>query len=59
MKTTKKYYFSVGGQTEDWYFDWLEEKLNNEPAAKYKVSIDSRVQNNPVKRVKSVNNLRL
>ncbi len=49
------HYFSVEGQTEDWYFDWLEEKINNEPAAKYKVSINSKVQKNPMKRAKSMN----
>lgn len=54
MKTTKKYYFSVEGETEKWYLDWLKEKINNEPAAKYKVSIDCKVQKNPLKRAKSM-----
>ncbi len=53
-KTTQKYYFSVEGETEKWYFDWLQEKINSEPAAKHKVSIDSKVQN-PIKRAKSIN----
>jgi len=55
MKTTKKYYFSVEGETENWYLDWLEEKINNEPKAQYKISIDSKVQKNPLKRAKSIN----
>lgn len=55
MKTTKKYYFSVEGETEKWYLDWLKEKVNNEPAAKYKVAIDCKVQKNPFKRAKSMN----
>ena len=53
-KTTQKYYFSVEGETEKWYFDWLQEKINSEPAAKHKVSIDSKIQN-PIKRAKSIN----
>ena len=53
-KTTQKYYFSVEGETEKWYFDWLQEKINKEPAAKHKVSIDSKIQN-PIKRAKSIN----
>lgn len=55
MKTTHKYYFSVEGETEKWYLDWLQEKINNEPEAKYKVSIDSKIQKNPLKRAKSMN----
>ena len=31
MKITRKYYFSVEGETEKWYLDWLEEELNHEP----------------------------
>ncbi|MCG8483836.1 MAG: RloB family protein [Clostridia bacterium] len=54
LKTTQKYYFSVEGETEDWYLKWLEDKINNESAAKYNVSIDSRVQKNPLKRAKSM-----
>lgn len=53
-KTTQKYNFSVEGETEKWYFDWLQEKINKEPTAKYKVSVDSKIQN-PIKRAKSIN----
>jgi len=55
MKTTQKYYFSVEGETEKWYLDWLQEKINNEPTAKYKISIDSKIQKSPLKRAKSMN----
>lgn len=55
-KTTQKYYFSVEGETEKWYFDWLQGKINSEPAARHKVSIDSKIQN-PIKRAKSINML--
>jgi hypothetical protein len=30
-KTIQKYYFSVEGYTEKWYFDWLQERINSEP----------------------------
>jgi len=55
MKATKKYYFSVEGETEKWYLDWLQEKMNNDQAMKYKVSIDSKIQKDPLKRAKSMN----
>ena len=55
MKTAKKYYFSVEGQTEKWYLDWLQEAINRTSAAKYKVQIDSKIQKDPLKRAKSMN----
>ena len=55
MKATKKYYFSVEGETEKWYLDWLQDKINGEADAKFKVSIDSKIQKNPLKRAKSIN----
>ena len=54
IKLTKKYYFSVDGETEKWYLDWLQTQINNEAESKYKVSIDSKIQN-PLKRAKSLN----
>lgn len=55
MKATKKYYFSVEGETEKFYLDWLQDKINGEPKSKFKVSIDSKIQKNPLKRAKSIN----
>jgi hypothetical protein len=54
MKETRKYYFSVEGETEQWYFQWLQNQINAEPAAKYKVSLDCPKQKDPVKRAKSM-----
>ncbi len=54
-KTARKYYFSVEGQTEQWYLRWLAAKVNGMPEAKYRVVIDSKVQRNPLKRVKTMN----
>lgn len=53
-KATKKYYFSVEGETEQWYLKWLQERINESENALYKVSLDCPVQKNPVKRAKSL-----
>lgn len=54
MKNTKRYYFTVEGETEQWYLQWLQNKINENPAAQYKVSFDCPVQTNPLKRAKSL-----
>ena len=28
MKSTKKYYFTVEGETEQWYLKWLQDRIN-------------------------------
>lgn len=55
LKTTRKYYFTVEGETEKWYLEWLQEIINSTEESNYKVSIDCSVQKNPVKRAKSLN----
>lgn len=54
MKTTKKYYFTVEGETEQWYLKWLQDRINEAEGAAYKVSFDCPVQKNPLKRAKSL-----
>lgn len=54
-KTTKKYYFSVEGETEHWYLKWLQDLLNKTEESEYKVSLDCPVNKSPIKRVKSMN----
>lgn len=53
-KTTKKYYFSVEGDTEKWYLDWLKDEINKCEEAAFKVSFDASIQKNPIKRAKSL-----
>ena len=53
-KSTKKYYFSVEGETEQWYLKWLQDLLNATEESEYKVSIDCRIQKNPLKYAKSL-----
>ena len=38
-KPTNKYYFSVEGETEQWYLKWLQDTINNTEKAACKVSI--------------------
>lgn len=54
-KETRKYYFSVEGETEKMYIDWLQRIINMESEASYCVKFDCKVQKNPVKRVKGLN----
>lgn len=54
-KEILKYTFTVEGETEKWYFDWLEKCINNNEEVECKVSISSIVQQNPMKFAKRVN----
>lgn len=54
-KSTKKYYFTVEGETEHWYLKWLQDSINGTESSEYLVSIDCPVNKNPYKRVKSMN----
>ena len=53
-KRTKRYYFSVEGETEQWYLEWLRDKINRTDAASYKVSFDCSVRKTPIQRAKSI-----
>lgn len=55
MKQTKKYYFTVEGETEKWYLKWLEKTITSDSRSLYKVSIDCSVDKNPYKYVKKLN----
>ena len=52
-KLTRKYYFSVDGETEQWYFRWLEEKINSDPGAECRTSLVCR-RKDPLKNAKSL-----
>lgn len=53
-KRTLKYYFSVEGETEQWYLEWLQDQINNAPKAVNKVSFNKQIQKDPLKRAKSL-----
>ena len=54
-KENRRYVFTVEGETEQWYFDWLQERINTCDESKYTVSIVSKVQQSPKKYAKTVN----
>ncbi|MEE0966103.1 MAG: RloB family protein [Bacilli bacterium] len=56
-KETNKYYFSVEGETEQWYLQWLQKQINNHPDSKLKVQFDIKVEKNPLKYAKKINTL--
>jgi hypothetical protein len=54
LKKTNKYYFTVEGETEQWYLQWLEGRINAEPNAVFRVSFACPIQKNPLKYARSV-----
>lgn len=55
LKESKKYYFTVEGETEKWYFEWLQGIINGCQDSKFKVKFDCKIQKNPLKRAKALN----
>lgn len=53
-KENHTYYFSVEGETEKWYLDWLQLTINNTPEAKFKVKFDVKIQKDPLARAKGL-----
>lgn len=53
-KENRTYYFSVEGETEQWYLEWLQRIINAEPNAKYTVKLDSKIQKDPLSRAKRI-----
>lgn len=53
-KENRKYFFSVEGETERWYLEWLRQTINAEPSARYIVKLNCAVQN-PLKYAKMQN----
>lgn len=53
-KENKKYYFTVEGETEQWYLGWLQKAINNESSSACTVTIDRPIQKDPLKRAKSL-----
>jgi hypothetical protein len=54
MKKTKKYYFSVEGETEQWYLKWLQNTINDISERKYNVKLDLKIEKDPLSRVKGI-----
>lgn len=54
MKPNKKYYFTVEGETEQWYLQWLQKQINNDATSKFTVKLDCPIQKSPLKRAKTL-----
>ena len=54
-KQNRKYVFTVEGETEQWYFEWLASAINAHPNSLYNVSLVTKVQQNPKKYAKTIN----
>ena len=52
---TKKFVFTVEGETEQWYLLWLRDQINQCESRRYNVSIEAKVQQSPKKFYKTVN----
>lgn len=54
-KQNRKYVFTVEGETEQWYFEWLSATINAHPNSLYNVSLVTKVQQHPKKYAKTIN----
>ncbi|WP_211093501.1 RloB domain-containing protein [Cohnella fermenti] len=54
-KPIQKYYYSVEGETEEWYLRWLEQLINDDSNSIFKVSIQSKIEKDPLKYAKKLN----
>lgn len=54
-KQNRSFHFSVEGETEKWYLEWLQQQINNDPRAVHNVSVKAKVQQSPKKYAKTVN----
>ena len=52
---TKKFVFTVEGETEQWYLLWLRDQINNCEERSFNAAIDAKVQQSPEKFYKTVN----
>ncbi len=55
MLETKKYVLTVEGETEQWYFLWLRDQINQIESRKYNASIIPKVQQSPRRFYKGTN----
>ncbi len=53
-KICNQYYLSVEGETEKWYFEHLQELINNSKEIPFKVSFDIKVNKSIISRAKSI-----
>ena len=49
----KKFVFTVEGETEKWYLEWLRDQINQCESRKFNVSVNVKIQQSPKKYYKS------
>lgn len=49
-----KYYFTVEGETEKWYFAWLKKQINDCEKSEYKVDLNCEIQKNLLRKAKKM-----
>ncbi len=54
-KENRVFYFSVEDETERWYLEWLQKKMNNEPTVNYTAKFDVKIEKDPLARAKGLN----
>lgn len=52
-KENRSFHFSVEGETEEWYLDWLQNQINSSDEAKNTVSLKHKKQKDPLLYAKS------
>lgn len=53
-KEKRMYYFSVEGETEKWYLDWLQKTINSESSSVYTVKLNGEIEKDPLSRAKKI-----
>lgn len=54
-KEKRKFVFSVEGETEKWYLEWLQKRVNESKDALYFADITAEVEKSPMKYIKKTN----
>jgi len=53
IKTTQEFHFSVEGETEKWYFEWLSRQIKNDPKATKNAKIICKIRS-PIKYIRGL-----
>ncbi|MBG0767667.1 RloB domain-containing protein [Sphaerochaeta halotolerans] len=54
MRLSKQFFFSVEGETELWYLQWLSRSINASERATFKASFDCKIEKDPLSRAKGM-----
>lgn len=55
MKKVNSYYFSVEGENEKWYFEHLQNLINNSEESIFNVQFIIKIDKSPLSRIKAIN----